>query len=1508
MVRVCAFPGCSNREKPLRLRQASSQEESLTFHTLPLHDRGRLALWLLALRRDLDSPIESLRTLRVCGDHFSPDDFSAVPGTKRRLLRATAVPGQSVHRTEETVSGSYLQIGPHGELQSKLILTVPNSEPSTSSSSLGAYYALPPTWYYQSDEPEQAELRMEDNFDVDDSMDSVAHPEGVLMACEDSTEYLTGDSDSSPEVTPDTVNPCKQNSTETGEEDPDPQESLMEGHQIEDTDINTEDTAQCSEELVITKVEDLRDEMPLDEMDRPDFAEAETAKDVKNRNMESSSGTQTKSVLKLSTNPHVVPPSDVLPVKIKDEPMDEEYKREPQTPMGNIQDDEEFNQTPDEIKIRAGFSIGGNATFIGAPTATSAKAPSVHEESVPGVAPLKPIGLVCAGCKKVMLKGQTAFQRSGSAKLFCSPQCLCSTSTMVVKKKTCHYCLNEILDMKGVLNAPVDMAGTLKQFCSQKCLGDFNFKCRMCQKTCVTHSHEVNVMGTVHKLCSDDCFNQFRSSNKLTMNCCMNCSGYCNSTDGQCPTLQIEGSVTKFCSQNCLKAHKKKNLKPVTCKMCRAVRLAADMVDSPNSEGIRELFCSHSCATASKGQTANSSGKQGAPVECNNCKQKLVPQYHLAMFDGTVQNFCSLSCVVAYQESLNKKKSKKEAKTVTSTSKSISTPKSVAPKTTAAPKSALPESSLSTKTTTPSGQGQTVTKLPCCQCLQSFFHKPELLEFQRKMYAFCGDACVVEFRRINKVKALCEYCKVTKVVKIVKRINYTDLYFCEEKCNLLYEQNLTKRWGKKHCRSCLYCNGSSKTLVTGLFNNKLEEFCGKECLTKYTALTRQEVKCGMCRQAKKLTESVKWLDEIKHFCSLRCLMFFCSLQGITGAVIKAAGKSLPTQGTTPSSAVPQGTKEATPVIAKVVSLSSASSGQPGGSAKTDLKGSVPSVTVEVTEEGDDSRPKRMGKDPQVLKNKASNKSKSKSKNKATTCKPNTCDVEIQIDKTPKVIVLPVPVPVYVPLPMHLYSQYIPQSVGIPLPVPVPLFFPTTLDSAERIVETIQEIKEKIPDDPLEADLILMAEMVAEDAEKEKTITSIDQTCKLKEDLELKDLSSNQNWKEDSVFSAQTCNQDQTPKLGKPPTSKSTTPTPISTPAEESQIYQKADIPVASQEQQKIVKQRAIKRGHDSIPEKRRCAETMAATSASDTFTNLSKLQHEYGVSAWKDWVRWRNTQPNLETPKCGSRSMTLKEDLLNCSPAELSYGLSKFISEVRRPNGEKYSPDSIFYLCLSIQQHLFENNRMENIFVDNLYSKFCQDMTNILKGWKPALWPSGNVHSRVEEKYLWDCKQLGAFSPSVLLNTLIYFFTKFFYFKTVEQHRRLCFGNVKRYSVRKVSYLRFYPPVDDTDTVPAKKRKKEDDKKKVLKIRENTKNPLRCPVRLYEFYLSKCSPSVRQHENLFYLSPERSCVPSSPMWFSTTSLTDEALDSMLTRILTVRELHVEEDKSPNENDSDSDSD
>ena len=48
--------------------------------------------------------------------------------------------------------------------------------------------------------------------------------------------------------------------------------------------------------------------------------------------------------------------------------------------------------------------------------------------------------------------------------------------------------------------------------------------------------------------------------------------------------------------------------------------------------------------------------------------------------------------------------------------------------------------------------------------------------------------------------------------------------------------------------------------------------------------------------------------------------------------------------------------------------------------------------------------------------------------------------------------------------------------------------------------------------------------------------------------------------------------------------------------------------------------------------------------------------------------------------------MVLKEDVLKCTTAELGFGLCRFISEVQRPDGQRYSPDSLFYLCLCLQQ------------------------------------------------------------------------------------------------------------------------------------------------------------------------------------------------------------------------------
>ena len=77
------------------------------------------------------------------------------------------------------------------------------------------------------------------------------------------------------------------------------------------------------------------------------------------------------------------------------------------------------------------------------------------------------------------------------------------------------------------------------------------------------------------------------------------------------------------------------------------------------------------------------------------------------------------------------------------------------------------------------------------------------------------------------------------------------------------------------------------------------------------------------------------------------------------------------------------------------------------------------------------------------------------------------------------------------------------------------------------------------------------------------------------------------------------------------------------------------------------------------------------------------LKYTYGVNAWKHWVVAKNATIESAT-RMGSnkRAKMFKTDLLQCTADELNYALCLFVKEVRKPNGEVYAVDSIYYLCL----------------------------------------------------------------------------------------------------------------------------------------------------------------------------------------------------------------------------------
>jgi hypothetical protein len=112
------------------------------------------------------------------------------------------------------------------------------------------------------------------------------------------------------------------------------------------------------------------------------------------------------------------------------------------------------------------------------------------------------------------------------------------------------------------------------------------------------------------------------------------------------------------------------------------------------------------------------------------------------------------------------------------------------------------------------------------------------------------------------------------------------------------------------------------------------------------------------------------------------------------------------------------------------------------------------------------------------------------------------------------------------------------------------------------------------------------------------------------------------------------------------------------------------------------------------------------------------LKYTLGVNAWRQWACMKSIEfeKTLSSNVCTVKKTNIfKLDLLQLTASELNYCLCLFVKEVRKPNGNEYAPDTIYYLCLGVQQYLFENGRIDNIFTDISYEQFTNTLNETAK-------------------------------------------------------------------------------------------------------------------------------------------------------------------------------------------------
>ncbi|XP_037005248.2 zinc finger MYM-type protein 6 isoform X4 [Artibeus jamaicensis] len=517
----------------------------------------------------------------------------------------------------------------------------------------------------------------------------------------------------------------------------------------------------------------------------------------------------------------------------------------------------------------------------------------------------------------------------------------------------------------------------------------------MCQKNADIR-FEVKYQNAVHGLCSDACFSKFHSANNLTMNCCENCGSYCYSSSGPCQSQKVFTSTS-------ITAYKQNSAQMPPYALGKSLRPSAEMIETTNDSGKTELFCSINCLSAYRVKTVISSGVQ---VSCHSCKTSAISRYHLAMSSGTIYSFCSSSCVVAFQNVFNKPKGTNSSAVPLSQGQvsppSQSTASAGGGNTSGVSPSPITSSAAAGLQSLAAHSQQVasthaVVKLKCQHCNHLFATKPELLFYKSKMFLFCGKTCSDDYKKKNKVIAMCDYCKLQKIIKETVRFSGVDKPFCSEVCKYLSARDFGELWGN-YCRMCSYCLQTSPNLVENRLEGKLEEFCCEDCMSKYTVLFYQMAKCDACKRQGKLNESIKWRGNIKHFCNLFCVLEFCHQQTTNDPDSQSKAVTI-SKAPSASVELPSAKTNTTPVITCVVSLAKVSSAQSTGNTNSGLKDAVTTDAAKIIRDGSTqtNAMKLLPSQPsRLLKNKAL-LCKPVTQTKAISCKPHTQHKECQTD-------------------------------------------------------------------------------------------------------------------------------------------------------------------------------------------------------------------------------------------------------------------------------------------------------------------------------------------------------------------------------------------------------------------------------------------------------------------------------------------------------------------------------
>ena len=202
-------------------------------------------------------------------------------------------------------------------------------------------------------------------------------------------------------------------------------------------------------------------------------------------------------------------------------------------------------------------------------------------------------------------------------------------------------------------------------------------------------------------------------------------------------------------------------------------------------------------------------------------------------------------------------------------------------------------------------------------------------------------------------------------------------------------------------------------------------------------------------------------------------------------------------------------------------------------------------------------------------------------------------------------------------------------------------------------------------------------------------------------------------------------------------------------------------------------------GDDFQPAKKKKLSRFASPLTEEAMSNVAKGPTVANTKKCTDWAirvfnEWRKQRNASQSDKCPS-------NLLESPSAELlNHWLSRFATEARRADGDRYPSSTLYQLLVGLLRYACLHSKECPNFLDRQDPRFselrgtCESVSRELRqsGVGARVKHAAIISSEEEEK-LWERGAIGIFSPKALVRCVFYYVGKAFCLRGGQEQRNL---------------------------------------------------------------------------------------------------------------------------------------